>query len=420
MGGNSGEPLGSLQRWSCEERCTPFRLQKSLRTSDHLPRHNTMNYTCIMPLIIYFDTQDYINLFNEPEHGPNHEVLAKILAYRDRNEIVIGFSFATIVEFITKPDAENRSERVRRGQLIKDICGLNSFPYITDLARGATFPNGGRWMLRQDESVVSATKFKRQMHSKLVEAIEGTEGLNRSQRRKLGRKATMAELIRRSGSTWGRKRSDYGELPVSDEIISSRIIERFLKGQCSDAEFEQRINAWFSDPAEYSRIVYDYADHPNFKDKYFGKPTDDVEKIAGKMQDIIADIQKINAAQLVARTKLEEAGFDKAGARRLTKQFVLPAFNPGKGVESLEAFVGKGRAGHFFHYLSRLATPGYSFKRSDMMDLMQMCYAYECDLFRCDKAMAHTFKNFEPFRGKLVDRFSELPERIARKLPCVS
>ena len=46
------------------------------------------------------------------------------------------------------------------------------------------------------------------------------------------------------------------------------------------------------------------------------------------------------------------------------------------------------------------------------MDLFQMCYAYDCDLFRCDKDMANTFRKFEPFQGKLVGRFVELPNRI--------
>ena len=96
-----------------------------------------------MALIVYLDTQDYINLFNESDEGPNHQVLADLLEHRDRGEIVIGFSFATILEFITKPDAANRRERVRRGQLVKDICGPNAFPYPTAIPKGASFPMTG-------------------------------------------------------------------------------------------------------------------------------------------------------------------------------------------------------------------------------------------------------------------------------------
>ncbi|WP_273283211.1 hypothetical protein [Pseudooceanicola atlanticus] len=367
-----------------------------------------------MPLIIYLDTQDYINLFNEPKDGPNHDVLNELLAFKERGEVVIGFSFATIVEFITKPDAANREERVQRGQLIKDICGPNAFPNMFDLARGATFPNGGQWMLGKGEKVMSASSFKRQMHKTLVEELSKTEGLNRNQRRQLGRKSSMHELMRRSTSNWGRRKSDYGGFPVSDEIVESRLLERFMKGQCTDAEFERRMNAWVSDPAEYSRIIYDYADHPNVIEKFFGKPIGEIEKLSVTVKEAVDGLKKLNEAQLATRVTLVDAGFEKSEARKLTKQFSLPV--PREGHPKLEAAVGKERAGHFQHYFSKMLRPGFNFKPSDVMDLMQMCYAYECDLFRCDKAMASLFKDFAPFEEKLVGRFRELPDRITARL----
>lgn len=369
-----------------------------------------------MPKTIYLDTQDYINLFNEPLDGPNHRVLANLLDYRDRGHILIGFSFVTIIEFITKPDVENRSERVRRGQLIKDVCGPNAFPNITDLAKGATFPNGGRWIFTPDEKVVSASKFKQQMHSSLIKELAKAEGLNRGQRRKYGRRATMSDLIRKNGSSWGRKRADYAGLPVSNEIIESRLLERFMKGQCSDAEFESRMNDWLSDPAEYSRIVYDYGDHPNVIEKYFSKSIDDIEQLANQMQDIAASVKEINAKLLSERSRLQKSGLDKKELRRLTRQISMPEPSIEKLDTKLETIVGVGRAKHFSHYLKRIMKLGYVFKRSDVMDLMQMCYAYDCDLFRCDKDMANTFRDFQPFEGKLVSRFSDLPGRIESQL----
>ena len=365
-----------------------------------------------MALIIYLDTQDYIKLFNEPTEGPNHQVLTDLLAYRDRGEIVIGFSFATIMEFITKPDAANRRERVRRGQLIKDICGPNAFPYPTAIPKGASFPNDGMWMFGRGEKLMSARQFRGQMHAALSEELAKTGGLNRKQRRQLGRKASIVELMRKTGSTWGRKRSDWGDFPVSDELLQSRIVERFVKGQCSDGEFEERINAWLSDPAEYSRIVYDYADQPNVIAKCFGKATDDIERLVATLQDAVFSIQRLNDHMLKARVDLVEAGIDKSEARKRTKQFAIPEPDPKTFGPELEAVLGKGRVEHFRHYIARVLKPGYTFNRSDVMDLFQMCYAYDCDLFRCDKDMAYTFRSFEPFKGKLVKRFADLPKRV--------
>ena len=365
-----------------------------------------------MALIVYLDTQDYIKLFNEPDEGPNHQVLSDLLAYRDRREIVIGFSFATILEFITKPDAANRQERIRRGQLIKDVCGPRAFPFPTDIPKGASFPNDGMWMPSGGEKIISAQQFRNQMHEGLLEELANTEGLNRKQRRHLGRKSSMPELFRKIGSTQGRNRSDWGDFPVSDELLQSRIVERFIKGQCNDQEFEERLNSWFVDPAEYSRIFYDYADQPNVIAKYFGKSTDDVERLVKTLQDAVLNNRKLNDQQLTYRAKLLEAGVDKSEARNLTKQISIPTPDPTAFGSKLETVLGKGRVGHFQHYMERILKPGYAFKRSDLMDLFQMCYAYDCDLFRCDRAMASTFRSFEPFKGKLVEHFAELPRKI--------
>lgn len=369
-----------------------------------------------MALIIYLDTQDYINIFNESEDGPSKKVLKDLLSYRDNGDIVIGFSFATILEFITKPNAENRSERVRRGQLIKDICGPNAFPYLTDLARGAKFPNEGRWLHFGREKIISAKAIRLSMEKACASELSKTPNLTRKERRKFQTRSGMKELLRTTGSNWGRKRSDYGELPVSDEFIESRVFERFMKGQCSDTELEQKLNAWASDPAEFSRIAFDYGDSPDLIKTHFGAALESIESSAVGIQDVLEQQRKLNSAQLARRVALKESGMDEAEAKNLTKQLALPDVDFTNITERLEAAFGKRYVGHFSHYIAQVMRHGYTFKRSDLMDVMQMCYAYDCDFFRCDKAMAHTFRNFEPFKGKLVARFAELPERIAGRL----
>lgn len=365
-----------------------------------------------MALIVYLDTQDYINLFNESEEGPNHQVLTDLMEHRDRGEIVIGFSFATILEFITKPDAANRRERVRRGQLVKDVCGPNAFPYPTAIPKGASFPNDGMWMLTGGEKAMTAQQFRKLMYEAYLEELGKIKGLRKSQRRRLGRKSSMLEFFRKAGSTWGRNRADWGDFPVSDELLQSRIVERFMKGECSNREFERRINAWLSDPAEYSRIVYDYADQPNLLGKYFGKPIADIERLVITLQGGASSIQQLNERMLNIRASLVKAGMQRTEARQRTKQLSIPELNAKAFGGKLEAVLGKGRWEHFGHYMARVTKPGYVFKKSDVMDLFQLCYAYECDLFRCDKNMANIFRNFEPFQGRLVERFAYLPDRI--------
>jgi len=64
------------------------------------------------PLVLYLDTQDYINLFNEPDDGPNHAILEQLMDHKNRGEIVIGYSWVIMLEFITRPTEKFREERV--------------------------------------------------------------------------------------------------------------------------------------------------------------------------------------------------------------------------------------------------------------------------------------------------------------------
>lgn len=368
------------------------------------------------PLIIYLDTQDYIKIFNERGNGQNQKILEKLLEYRDRGEILIGFSFVIMLEFITKPDEKNRHERVRRGQLVKQICGPNAFPSLMDMGRGSSFPNAGRWMFSHEENVISARDFKDKMKSMFIKSVNEDERFNRKQRRKILRMKDHSSLLGQIGEVWGRKRSDYGDLPISDEFIKDRVFERFLKGDITEEDFENRITLWLSDPAEYSRIIYDYAKFPNVIEKYYGDSISSIEHNLIILQDTTFRIRQLNNLLMNIRNRLIDTGIDKNTARKMTKKFDYQEYDMSAILSEIESKIGSGRGGHFHHYMRRAVNPEYTFKKSDIMDLLQMCYAYDCDLFRCDKAMANTFKMYEPFRGKLVSRFAELPDRISTTL----
>lgn len=369
------------------------------------------------PLVLYLDNQDYINIFNESGDGPNTKVLSELLKLRDGGHLIIGFSFATIVEFITKPDTDHRSERVRRGELIREICGKNAFPFVTDLKDGDRLPNNGQWMPLRDNRVISAREFRRDLEKMLLKKVaEETASMNREQRRKLQSKASLRRALILTSKAWGHDRSDYGNLPVSDEIIKSRIVQKLICGLCSEAEFEEKINAWLSDPAEFSRLFYDYADHPNMKDHIFGAAMKDLENAAAKLQEAINQVQNANAFNLKLRKRMIEHGLDKKTARQATKQIAIPDFEELSFSEKLGSVLGKDRIGHLEHYARKSFKLGYKFRQSDFLDLVHMCYAYDCDLFRCDIAMANMFIDFEPFRDRLVARFRDLPEHVVKRL----
>lgn len=368
------------------------------------------------PLILYLDTQDYIRLFNEPDDGPAQAILDQLLVFRDRGDIVIGYSWAIMLEFITRPTDEFREERVRRGQLVKDICGRNAFPFFSDLKLGARFPNNGVWITGRDGKLMTAKWFRAQMEKKYLETLAEQRGLNRALRRRLKTPSAMRQLLRENTSTWGTKREDFKGLPVSDELIESGVLTRFLKGRCSDAEFEERINRWFSDPTEFSRIAYDYADKPNLLDEFIGPSLNKIEAALLQTQEATRNFDDLGKTIRAQRQKLIETGFDRRTARRITTPVGKPTLDPTDMVRMIEDQIGEGRAGHIGYYMLKASQKNYGFNRSDIMDIVQMCYVPDCDLFRCDEAMADLFRDYEPFAGKLVAKFTDLPALIESRL----
>lgn len=366
-----------------------------------------------LPLVIYLDTQDYIRIFNEKDNGSAHQILEKLLAYRDDGKIVIGYSWATLLEFITRPTDDFRQERVRRGQLIKDICGRNAFPFLSDLKHGARFPNDGFCFTNKNDKFISAKRLRHQIEKRYLALLSEEKNLNREQRRRLRTPSAMRQHLSESASTWGTRREDFKGIPVSDEFVKSGIMNKFLKGICSDSAFEERINQWLSDPAEFSRIFYDYADKPNLINEISGSSLDQIETALKDFHDAKRNLEsKIQGF----RKSLIDSRVDNREARRLTKSMQLPTLDIKKVVRRVEEHIGEGRAAHLEHYMVNATKIHYDFKRSDLMDVMQMCYVQDCDLFRCDKAMADLDRNYEPFAGKIVSKFTDLPLRIEERL----
>lgn len=372
-----------------------------------------MSASSRLPLKFYLDTQDYINFFNQPADGPANAIKRQLIQKREAGQIIIGYSWAIMLEFITRPTDKHREERIRRGELISELCGKNCFPFYSDLRNGAKFPNGGIWMTIRKGKLFSATDFRKKLLKDYRQTVSEQKQLNRHQRRTLMRSASLPVLLRRSGNTWGRKREDFGDFPVSDEIVESRILERFMKGECSDFEFESRLNKWFSDPSEFSRIAYDYGGHENLKDQFFGSALDSLEKSFENFQILLSQREAIKSSFREARKNMEEAGLSRRTARQITKLPPVEEFDTSVIVRKLEDVVGEGNCDHFGHYISKAIKPNFRFRRSDFFDLLQLCYVQDCDLFRCDKAMAQLFSDYEPFKGKLVGRLSELPDRLA-------
>lgn len=175
---------------------------------------------------------------------------------------------------------------------------------------------------------------------------------------------------------------------------------------------EKHFSSWMNDPEKFSEIIYDYSNSENLIDRFF----DGFKDLEAKFSDLAAmriEIQEFNQSISEIKTQVSKFTSDEGSkvATRL-KKFSIPKYSARDFDERISKSLGKKHSKHFAHYLEYMWKNPSSFKRSDFFDLWQLCYAYEADLIRCDKRMAHIFSDFAPFEGKLVPKFSELPQRI--------
>ena len=354
-----------------------------------------------MPLIVYLDTQDYINIFTEKdENGPNHRSLTEVLSFRDRNEIVIGFSFMTVLEFITKPTDIHKAERLHRGQLIADVCGPNAFPYFTELAKGAVFPNDGRWFPGHDEEYFAIDEIKRMRDEIWKQRVKNSRFLTPEQRNELS-DISSSFALSRNQPNWDRNKFHNKGIPVPDEFIENHTLEKFMRGQCEDIKFKKDMDNWYSNPAEYSRLFYEYNnDRMNIIDEYFGN----IKTNFGRNIEEAKNSYKNNTTNIDIETQ------------KIIDEISIPEFSCQDDNIKLKDVLEEKHLEHFKPYLLQTIKSGYNFKPSDVIDLIQLRYAYDCDLFRCDKAMYNIFQNYKPFKNKLVRKISDLPKCIENRL----
>lgn len=369
-------------------------------------------------LLVYLDTQDYINIFNEEPGGTKNQTLEELLLLQEQGLIQIGYSAITMFEFVTKPTPEFYEERRARGALVKKICGKNAFPFITDLPKGLTYPNQGFWIFDPTDPPVKAKDFRNEIRKVFEEMIDKSTNLS-DRDKKLRKKWGPAKTLRKmglAGTQFSKKIEKLGNILISEEIIKSKILERFVHGKCSDQEFENTMNWWLCDQEEFSTIYYKHANFDNMVKHIFGTSIEAIEKNVGNIVALCESIKKVNEENTRKKAQMIANGMTKREARGKVTRFEIQDFNEKQFIERLEENLGKGRCDHIGHYLNKIAKGAITYKSSDLLDLLQMCYAYDCDMFRCDTAMLGTFNDFEHFSGKLVRKFEDLPTLIKERI----
>ncbi|MCA2010323.1 hypothetical protein LCM17_02410 [Cereibacter sphaeroides] len=367
--------------------------------------------------LVYLDTQDFIRFRDNRNDASVAAQYAELKSLRRSGRIRLGYSALNIWEFITPArKAEFVQDRTERGELVVDLCGLNAFPFYSDLATGAHYPNNGLWMpagllsKAQDFDKILKEKIKDFLAAKGIAA-------NRDFRRKL-KSPSFLRSLRHEFS--GHEDSS---LPVSSDInpmiglIIGKYFEGYLLGKISSRMLNRKLVGWASDPRSFGSLWHEFGGGVSALDefvyKYLIKIIEIIEEVILRLDEISEIKKKLQGERSKIMADMVRAGFDRRLAKSLLPRMpvVEDDFQFAPGEFNLDAF-GDGRLEHVVHYANkRIARVGRT-QRSDVVDMMHMLYAYDCDYFRCDKAMFNLFADFPPFSGKLVASIPDLLDRI--------
>lgn len=367
-----------------------------------------------MPVIVYLDTQDYINI---RQHGNDAEI-SKVVAYIKakifEGKISVYYSPMIVLEFLTRPGEGFIQDRIERGRLVKEICGQNTFS-IEFSSLKAGMRSDGNWIGSQITDELSVKRLIKKSIESARKEIAIDLRLNRETRRKINSDSYIIAQMKSGESRLFGTKADFGSLPVSEEFMKGRYIERYLQKEISEAAVQRAFTKWIADPEEFCRVYYQYKDNENAIDQFFHPTISAMQLASQHAEKFCAQALEFEKSRIQNRRDLIDAGFESNEAKRLTPQF-RPDLNLDANRLKLENVFGKGRAEHFLSYLLAIFKGKTSWLSSDFGDLFHLIYSYECDLFRCDKKMANIMADCNVLKDRLVPSFFELPSRIEAML----
>ncbi|MEI9410138.1 hypothetical protein [Mesorhizobium salmacidum] len=336
----------------------------------------------------------------------------------ESGEIVTGYSYPLMFELFRKYDAKHKPERLRIARFLKAVCQANAFPYLADLKSGAQFPNDGIWMPLSALESFSPKALKDNLWEGIRNGIAKDDRITRKLRRQLKSKSGYLDLVRQL-PYHELKKSDFPNMPISDEILSGGYIQGYVNGTISANIVSRELTRWLSDPEAFIQIWYEYSekDNPleNLIDKSYHKLSTAIENFKIQSQKVDEIYKSAKKAHSDLHHTLHNSDFPKdfRSSIALPERPRKPKMP--KADLKLDEKFGVGRGGHFDHYFNALQNGRIDPAPSDFADLIHLIYLKDVDLIRCDRRMANLMKGCQSIdTTKIVGSLRDLPEAIRR------
>jgi hypothetical protein len=370
------------------------------------------------PIRIHLDTSDYSAMHDAPAGSAVAETRWKLTEMARSGRVEIGLSYHVVFELLQRADPEHRGNRLSRARLLSELCGLNAFPYPTDLGDGHRFSKEGLWQPRitqQDHEIeIIVGHFIRSVQ-------QDPEATTHAQRI-----VTRRQSLRRWAEEYPERFADLADRnwPVmfGQSLVKDGTFGRYVAGAMSRDEMNQKLWFFINDPASIYELWFEQCnwDSPILERR---------DNIAGKFVTMLGELRGMMTRTKDLRTKItaelnatgEEALSPDGRSqllqlRRDLKTFREEISSPQQLCEDVpkwKQLFGDESALLAAEILYAFDHDKRPIKDSDGIDFVHVMYLPHTDLWRGDRAFSDLLKRHKvSFSERVVPTLLELPARI--------
>lgn len=330
-------------------------------------------------------------------------------------QIEIGLSYHIVFELLQRAGPEHREDRLSRARLLRELCGPNAFPYGADLGQGHVFSKQGIWVPRD---YLEDFEIERLVQNLLL-CVKRNPYFTREQQRRLSRREAFTAYVRSDPSILKLLPGDRWELPFGREFAENGELRRYILGEISREEANQKLWVHLTDPVHFYHTWFEHQGRGNPLEERGEKIVAGLTAMFSKLQNMLdeggalrRDIKKLLAAKGADEVGRE----DRKTLTKLlgdAKAFDAEIRSPDELARRAAGWkerVGERSARVAAQIMFAYQRDKVSLKRSDAIDFIHAMYLPHTDLWRGDRA----------FSGRLIRHKVDYWERVVPSLPELS
>jgi hypothetical protein len=370
------------------------------------------------PIKIHLDTSDYSAMHDAPTGSAVAEIREKLTEMARTGRIEVGLSYHVVFELLQRADPEHRGNRLSRARLLSELCGLNAFPYPTDLGDGHRFSKEGLWQpritLEDHEIEVIVSHF--------IRTVQQDPEATAHVRRIVTKRKYLCRWAEEYPDRFGAIAYKNWPIMFGRSLVEDGTFGRYVAGAMSRDEANRKLWFFINDPASIYELWFEQCnwDCPIMERR---------DNIAGKFVTMLGELRGTMARTSDLRTQITaelnatgDAALSPDGRsqllqlRRDLKTFREEISSPQQLSEDVP--IWKQLFGNESALLA--AEVLYAFERdkrpikdSDGIDFVHVMYLPHTDLWRGDRAFSDLLKKHKVgFSERVVPTLLELPARI--------